>query len=458
MDKCSYEWCTEKVVKGKNKCILHLEIPERSDPDFERIMEKKEEKVKEILKSDNINFRGVKIEGDIIFDRKSIKDKVIFDDANINGNISFNCAEIENEVSFKNANINNVFFDRSEINGHVNFEEAHINHDINLNQAWIKGHISFNRLKKVQDIKMNRSQIDWGISGLYAKIDGHIHASGCEINNGDVHFEDSTIQGSVFFDRTNINGNVFFSPINVRGYVSFKKSVIKKGLELFGLKAKDLDLGGATITENVFFKGAEIKEDINLANTNLNNIDLTRCFIGGNVRFNGAEIKGIAKFNTMNVIGELTFDGSTFKNLKSQEDACRTAKTIWENLGDRNKADNYFYHEMEAKRKQKNKYKRIAEYFFIQWPFEYGTNPYKVLLLWGFVIIGFGIVFWLLNAVNGINNAFDYLYFSLFSATGFSFVPYTLKPQFQFLASIEIVFGIFIWAAFLVIFARKYMR
>jgi hypothetical protein len=177
-------------------------------------------------------------------------------------------------------------------------------------------------------------------------------------------------------------------------------------------------------------------------------------------------------FNKSEIKGELSFKYTTFIKPKAQEEACRKAKQIWEGLGDRSEEDHYFYREMEAKRKQRHLWISINNKFLtknkliymgylelpIQYLLGYGVFPFRVIGLWIMFVFIFGLLFGLLNVVNGINISLDYLWVSIFTATGFDYGVYQLRPEFQWLASIEIVFGLFIWSAFLVIFARKYMR
>jgi uncharacterized protein YjbI with pentapeptide repeats len=188
----------------------------------------------------------------------------------------------------------------------------------------------------------------------------------------------------------------------------------------------------------------------------------------------------------------VSFRETSFTKPENQEYACRRAKIVLEKNGDRDAAGNHFYREMDAKRKQKPWYFRYPEYVFVQVIFGYGIHPLRLWLCWmGFVGL-FAILYW---AGNGITNPtttgsstnliigpiiplywpstgainhttadssihfLDYLWFSITVAVTPGFAGYKPTPGFyQILASIEAIFGTFMWAAFIATFARKYMR
>jgi len=144
--------------------------------------------------------------------------------------------------------------------------------------------------------------------------------------------------------------------------------------------------------------------------------------------------------------------------------ALLTAKNIWKSLGDREKEDYYHYREMEAKRKQKNSIIKFVE-LPIQYIFGYGIYPFRVMATWGLTVLLFAIYFWIFNGVgrvgNGVENAESFLenlYFSIFTATTLGYGDYRPNPGYHLMAGILAIFGTFMWAAFVAIFARKYMR
>jgi hypothetical protein len=154
----------------------------------------------------------------------------------------------------------------------------------------------------------------------------------------------------------------------------------------------------------------------------------------------------------------MSFKETRFKELASQEEACRKAKIISEHMGDRVEADYYFYKEMVAKRRQKKFAVRVLE-LPVQHVFGYGTKWEWVLVIWLLTVSGFGFFYWIGNGVHQTNSLVENIYFSVATATTVGYGDYHPKLGFfQLVASFEAVFGTFMWAAFIVLFARRYMR
>ncbi|NVM03993.1 MAG: two pore domain potassium channel family protein [Candidatus Helarchaeota archaeon] len=58
----------------------------------------------------------------------------------------------------------------------------------------------------------------------------------------------------------------------------------------------------------------------------------------------------------------------------------------------------------------------------------------------------------------GANCFCQNLYFSTITITTLGYGDYHPKPHFQLVAASEAAIGTFIWALFIIVFARKYMR
>jgi hypothetical protein len=176
------------------------------------------------------------------------------------------------------------------------------------------------------------------------------------------------------------------------------------------------------------------------------------------VNFEGAEIGGKTSFHLTTIDGTLNFTKTKFGSPAAQEEACRRAKRIAEELGDREDADHYFYREMEAKRLQSPITIRYLE-VPMQYVFGYGTKWKHVLVAWFVIVLGFGTVFWIGDGVYEADTLLQNLYFSVVTATTLGYGDYHPRVGlFQIVASMLAIFGTFMWAAFVVLFARKYMR
>ncbi|MDD2777844.1 MAG: potassium channel family protein, partial [Methanocellales archaeon] len=299
----------------------------------------------------------------------------------------------------------------------------------------------------------------------------------------DAKFDSVEIVGSAWFREANIGGNAlfreakisietFFGEAEIGGHASFEEAEI--GRDAWFGEAKiggNVLFGEAKIGEHAFFGEAKIGGDAWFGRAKIGgDAWFGDAEIGGDAKFRGAtigrdawfgeaKIGGNAWFDRTKIGGKLEFKGTTFKNPKAQEDACRTAKNIWENLGDKDEADYYYYYrEMEAKRKQKSPIIKFLE-LPIQYIFGYGVYPYRVIATWLFTVFCLAFVYWVGNGVEAADSLSEYIYFSVVTAATPGYGGYHPKPGiYQVLSIFEAIFGTFMWAAFIAIFARKYMR
>ncbi|MFC1907500.1 ion channel [Chloroflexota bacterium] len=176
-----------------------------------------------------------------------------------------------------------------------------------------------------------------------------------------------------------------------------------------------------------------------------------------NAQFYHATIEGDAWFDRAN-IGSLTFVKTIFGKAKTQENACRAAKVTQERNGYRDLADYHYYREMEAKRKQKRLLVKLLE-LPIQYIFGYGVKPFRLITWWLCVVIALALAYWLGNGVLEATTFWEHLYFSVTTSATPGYGGYDPKPGlYQNLATLQAIFGTFMWAAFIATFARKFMR
>lgn len=180
--------------------------------------------------------------------------------------------------------------------------------------------------------------------------------------------------------------------------------------------------------------------------------------IRGTVDFTEATIKDDSWFNIVQSHGTSTFENAIFHKMESQEYACRFAKMTQEQAGNRALADYHFYREMEAKRKQKTRFQRYFE-LPVQYIFGYGVKPFRVISCWLVVVIALAFAYWLGHGVKEASSFWENLYFSVVTSATPGYGGY--QPQsggFQITATVQAVFGTFMWAAFIATFARRFMR
>ena len=319
--------------------------------------------------------------------------------------------------------------------------------------------IDFSRNKIKNTLNFTESVIK--INALFdgAKIDGDAWFDGAEIG-GDAWFDGAEIGRDALFGGAEIGRDAWF------GGAEIGRDALFGGAKI----GRDALFGGAKIDGSALFDEAEIGRDARFDEAKIGrDARFDEAEIGRDALFGGAKIDGSAlfdeaeigrdaSFHLTEIKGKLNFKNAKFRIPNAQELACRKAKRICEGLGDRTEVDYYFYREMEAKRKQKNLIIRLLE-VPVQYIFGYGTKWERVLIAWFSVVFGLAFLFWLGNGVENANSLWENIYFSIVTATTLGYGDYHPKLGFyQGVASFEAIFGTFMWAAFIAIFARKYMR
>jgi uncharacterized protein YjbI with pentapeptide repeats len=330
-----------------------------------------------------------------------------------------------------------------------------------------------------------------------------------KVDRGDFNFEGAKLL-EINFYKVAIKGNVNFKDVVIIRYASFSGAEIGRYASFSGVKigryasfsgvkiGRDAWFEGAEIGGNAWFEGAEIGGNAWFKGAKIGgNASFEGAEIGETASFFGAKIGGNALFDRLEIKGKLSFRDAIFEKPEAQEESCRKAKRIWEEIGDRIEVDYYFYREMEAKRKLKylkfslkpilklihklrlekqirnhieffEKKRRIYRGFLelpIQYIFGYGVYPWRVIATWFITVFSLAFVYWLGKGVvcaDGIEHLdllSEYIYFSIVTAATPGYGGYKPVPGFyQNLASFEAIFGTFMWAAFIATFARKYMR
>jgi hypothetical protein len=329
------------------------------------------------------------------------------------------------DFSFEGARLLNIDFSGMKIEGSLVFDEAKILH------------VFCKETEISQDVSFDTAEIAGNFCFENAKIDGNVRACYCKIGE-DADFKNAKIGGSVDFAIAEIGRDVDFRDAEIGD--SFVFNSVK--------------IGGAPILE-----GAKIRGTINFIQAKIHQgFWFTDIEVGGNVVFSMAEIEHVTFFAPFKIGGFLTFRKAKFGSPYAQEEACREAKNILEDLGDRELADYHFYREMEAKRKVKHPILRVLE-LPIQYLFGYGVYPSRIVLTWLSVVFSFALFFWFANGIEGAHSPLDCIYFSIVNAAKSGQEGLYPKPGiFQALASLEAIFGTFNWAALIATFARKYMK
>ncbi len=105
-----------------------------------------------------------------------------------------------------------------------------------------------------------------------------------------------------------------------------------------------------------------------------------------------------------------------------------------------------------------------VEYVLADFTCKYGTDWKRPVILWvALVIFVFPFIYCLTHSISGIHgagvdNIWNCLYFSVVTATTLGYGDLHPVGWGKAIASAEAIFGMFMWAVFLAVFSRKYMR
>lgn len=316
----------------------------------------------------------------------------------------------------------------------VDFSGMEINSDVNFNNAVILGDLKFIEAEIGGDALFNGS-----------KIKKYAWFNGAKIKR-DVLFYEAEIGGNALFDKTKIERDVWFGSTKIGGFALFDEIEI----------GDNASFNGSTIEGHAWFEGTKI---------------------GRGALFEEAEIGGNAQFSTLDVQEKISLKNAIFKRSEAEENACRAARRSYEKFGDRKTADTYFLREMRARRRQKGKIAQFLEWMIADFTCRYGTDSIRPVAIWLILVLFvFPCIYYFGHGI-AVSQPFFSLfphaeksfasaeYFSVVTATTLGYgdlqpVLTTLWhiPIFRVLASLEAIFGTFMWVIFLTVFARKYMR
>lgn len=449
--RCKYErfpgklWCPEEAWGTSAYCVLHTDLPEDATSEaFQELNELKIVKVNRRLENNNYDFSGV-ILRDVDFSGRKIVQSLCFEGAVIKGDAIFNDVDI----------CGKALFDNAKIGGNTRFIKAKVKRGLSFHEAKLGGNFQF--------------------ESTPAETGGSVNFEGAEVK-GDVSLSSTKILGELWFRSAVIDGGLFCDSVRV---------------------VYDAFLYDATIKGFVVFNAARVWGELNLSQAK----------IGASAWFERAVIGGDVSLYMTQIGGEVDFKTTRFRRPEAQEIACRTAKQICERLGDRTAADDYFYREMEAKRRHsfkllsrsargltqslqadylyvryienscKRRKKRVrflledfytfisrsVRYFItlvVEGCFGYGVRFLRLMATYFIIVIFFGLFyFYNQQTVLGFNDLENNVLFSFFTIIAPGYGISNIKPWIpQASVAVEAAFGAFLWAALIAIFVKKYMR
>lgn len=256
---------------------------------------------------------------------------------------------------------------------------------------------------------------------------------------------------------------IFEEEVNCRGYVFPEvPSDIEEGFFEFAIFKDSARFDWAIFKGKAWFICATFEKDVGFRYTTFET----------GTRFNGCSFKGKVSFAGSKFKLIRGLDESIFDLPDSEAEALRIQRMCYEEEGRKEDADNTFVKERRALRRARvyNAKKKsvilftississIIEYFLADLTCKYGTDWIRPVILWVFsVFFLFPLLYWILKGVE-VHSIFDYIYFSIITATTLGYGDFHPVRIGKAIASIEAIFGTFMWTVFLVVFTRKYMR
>ncbi len=439
----------------------------------------------------------------------------VFPEIPININHSFKYAIFNKDIDFSNTVFEcNAEFNMAIFRGHTDFRGATFKQNANFYRVMFES-ACFNEATFKEDAIFNDSIFKKFAKFMNAIFEKNAKFTRCNFTNGE--FRSAVFRGNVCFDfakfkradftyakfkgRDNWFNSTEFSQAYF-GEAEFDKyawfTSTKFGYAWFGLTkfGEYTDFSEAVFT---------------------NTVEFVDTLFRGYVEFKGTEFRGYTTFEEAEFLGKVTFKEEKdqqriyakffgklsflnttfekgvnidlppecFKHPQAEAEACRVQRLSYEKEGNKYKADEMFLRERRALRKVKvkqakeqlnksngvkSKLKALInlskaytsasiEFILADLTCGYGTNWIKPIALWIFTVLILCPLLYLVT--NSIPNAYDFLsclYFSIVTATTLGYGDLHPVGIGRALASAEAIFGTFMWAVFLAVFARKYMR
>lgn len=387
--------------------------------------------------SGNVTFGGATFGGSAHFEKAIFRGYAFFKGATFNEVALFKGAIFEKatftkdasfigldswEAYFDGATFENVTFISS-----ANFENTTFIGLANFKNVAFKSEANFENATFSQIARLTRERY----TGPYVR--------GCPMFIGNATFKNATFNFYANFEKARFNQDADFEKVKFSHAVSFENASFNQD----------------AIFRDTIFSG---------------NVHFGDAISVGNTHFERTIFNQEAHFEKTKFIGKvLTFRNAKFDDPESQESAFRIAKNVLERTGDREEAGYHFYQEMDAKRKRKSGFFRYPEFLFIQLIFGYGVHPFRLVFCWFLTAIIFALFYAANHGIisklpsdslpQPLSYFIECFYFSIVTAVTPGYGKYELTSGlYQVIASIQAIFGTFMWAAFIATFARKYMR
>ncbi|KPU62493.1 potassium transporter Kef [Thermococcus sp. EP1] len=494
------EKCRIKAISGSKYCSLHIPFEEGELLYGEKIKEIKERAFKRKLERGVRHFEGIQLyearisnltsKKPLVFKNSKIK-TLIVESSHLKGITLYKC-EIE-RVIILSSTIGTLWIKGSTFFG-FNLLDVKFGNSIYIRESIVR-YIMMNSVQHVEGMKPHEEEY-----GEKEAVYGRIELSELKkvrrigINSRYPLLKDVLEEHGINFSgisRKHVKAKIFIiKNIEFDPSPRFKRQVRVFIRNLDSI----LQLENLEIPRHVEIRGGRLRIPEFIHTTVQNNLVFRNVTFHGDITWNLTVLPNLPA--ELTVKGFVILEKCRFNNPTMEEFFYRLARISWEKSGDKEKADMYYYLEMLARRKQKmGRYitylpklgigvklpslpfrkvqvkakhyihllEGVFEWFFADLTCKYGTDWKRPILIWIFMVnIIFPSLFYFTKSVTSfgvpLESFWDYEYFSIVTATTLGYGDLHPIGIGRIFASLEALFGMFMWAVFLTVFARKYMR
>jgi len=446
----------------------------------------------------DVSFTSAKVTGNAFFENMEVSKCANFGSAKFLGITGFEKTKFLDCVCFKNAKfLNEVSFKESIISGNAGFEDTEFSgkaffdkmknfKSANFRRAKFSGIASFEKIEFLDCVCFKNAKFLNEVS-FKEDIFSGIAGFGLTRFIGNVDFCGATFLRDAFFKQTKFYSTLKMLNVSFFNFLDFESAEFTANADIIMEKCKTINFKYTFFSDSVriraelgqcYFDGSNVEKiDLMDSTWGLNNMDQIDENSPVIYPYISKQLSGIHNFlfGSSIIIWEER-QGEISSNWKKLEVIYRRLKQSYQNYGDYSIASEFYYKEMECKRKQLRFPTKLFWNVVYRGFCGYGEKPYNVILVSIFMIFVFSTFFFyngievhgknIINyelSVSSLNFSWtdDFLwciYTSIITFTTLGYGDVHPVGWSRFFASIESGIGIFMTALFIFVFTRRMIR